>query len=309
MLNYTNMINRLLLMIILLLVGVLSGKLGYVNKSVRRALGDLTVYIFVPCSSFSMLLVDNCTVSMLHEFAFVALLGFSIYITLYFAAKLFFKKMPLPKRDVMRFSFVAPNAAFMGIPVISGFYGREVLFLSTALLIPSNFFLWNVADFHFGKIGVKKSAKSFALHPTIIAIVIGLLCLIGDFRPPVFFNETVSMLGEMTTVTAMLIVGSIFSELKAAELFKKDAFIISFIRLVAIPLLVLSVLFSIGIDVSVAQIIVLCLGMPLATAAVIMTGKYSGDEAFASKGVVTSTLISMVTLPMLAILIEKIYSY
>lgn len=75
------------------------------------------------------------------------------------------------------------------------------------------------------------------------------------------------------------------------------------VRLVLIPLAVYAVLRALPIDPVVRGVMVLASGMPAGSTTAILAARYDGDAPFASCLVFTSTLLSLITLPLLCLLL------
>jgi predicted permease len=74
---------------------------------------------------------------------------------------------------------------------------------------------------------------------------------------------------------------------------------VSFLRLVVIPLVVMLLLKGLGTDGEVGAASVALAAMPAAANTVIFAEKFGGDAVFASRCVALSTLLSMITIPLL----------
>lgn len=99
------------------------------------------------------------------------------------------------------------------------------------------------------------------------------------------------------TFLAMALVGVILSRVKMKELVDRDTIYYAFIRLVFIPLLVYVGCKLAGLDDLVTGVSVVLAAMPAASTTAIIASKYKKDEKFATRCVVSSTLLSLVTVP------------
>jgi len=87
----------------------------------------------------------------------------------------------------------------------------------------------------------------------------------------------------------------------------RTAYLVSGFRLLVLPAIVLGVLMLFGVDMSVlTKVIAMETAMPVATCTVIFVEQYRGNTAFASKCVLLSTLMSVVTIPIFALLMEMV---
>jgi predicted permease len=116
----------------------------------------------------------------------------------------------------------------------------------------------------FTKSDKKQSLKRLATHPCIWAVILGFAYLFIPWKLPSFLSDAITLLGRCTMPLAMLIVGSILSEINFRTVFEKSAFYNSAIRLVALPAVIFIVLKLIGTDPIVMGVSVLSAAMPAA---------------------------------------------
>ncbi len=119
-----------------------------------------------------------------------------------------------------------------------------------------------------------------------------------------FLSSTIHALGACTTALSMMIVGSILSDINIKTVFSKACFYFSFIRLVAIPAVIFIVLKLFRVDPVVTGVSVLSTAMPAAMITAMLAEKYGRDSDFASKLIFVSTLLSLVTLPLIAAVLK-----
>ena len=123
---------------------------------------------------------------------------------------------------------------------------------------------------------------------------------------PTAINRTISAIASCNTAISMFVIGGILSEVDKASFFDKDAFVYSFYRLILLPLTILFIVRILHIDALPANLCVLLSAMPAASTTAMLAQKYNGNAIFASKLVFVSTLLSLVTLPMITVLFQMI---
>ena len=106
----------------------------------------------------------------------------------------------------------------------------------------------------------------------------------------------------------MLVVGYQLGRIGLRELFSDiRIYVLSAVKLIVTPLifLVLVRLLFPGMNVLLRSIIIET-AMPVAACTTIFTRQYDGDVEFATKGVMLSTLLSVITLTGFALIVEMI---
>ncbi len=147
------------------------------------------------------------------------------------------------------------------------------------------------------KVDKKKVAKNVLTHPCLVAIYLGLICMVTQVKLPAVITATVKYLGNCNSALTMLIVGTILADVKITTIFNKDTAMFSVFRLIILPAAALVVGLGLGLDATSLGISVLMTGMPAGATAAIFAARYDSDALFATRCVVMTTLMSMLTLP------------
>ncbi len=307
MASFSVMMSRQLTLLCLLAVGYLAGKLGMVGAPARKSIGALMVNILVPCSIIATMGKQDYAPDLFRNFLIVMALGFVGETAMYFLSKFLFPRQTGPILATLRYSMVAPNASFIGLPVVSAFYGDVGVFYLAAMLIPMNFFLWCAGKTIFEKTTAKQAAKELILSPVTIAAALSLVLFLTGLRLPGFLLQTADYLGTSTTVLSMIFSGSILAGTNLSAIFSGRVLYASVLRLVAIPLLMLGLVYVLRVPALPAMVTVLIFAMPAAAATAIMSERHGGNATLASHLIALSTPISMFSLPLLAQLMGFIY--
>ncbi|NLT15917.1 MAG: AEC family transporter [Clostridiales bacterium] len=290
---------------ILIIVGFFAAKKGIFSAEARRDMTDIVIYIILPCNIFHSF-EKALTPDKLIQCAIVFVIALCSQIFYMIINKFAYNRFPNERRVVMQYATIVNNASFMGLPVIDSVFGSTGILYGSVVLVPLRLFMWTSGLSLFTKTEKKQQFKSLATHPCIWAVILGFAYLFSPVRLPDFLSDTIEVIGSCITFTSMFIVGSILSEVNFRTLMDKACFYYSFIRLVAIPAIIFAVLRLIGIDPIVTGVAVLSSAMPAATMTAILSSKYGRDSAFASKLVFVSTLISLVTLPIITAIMKAI---
>ena len=158
--------------------------------------------------------------------------------------------------------------------------------------------MWSAGLSYFTESGSKKAlVKKVATHPCIVAVYIGLILLVTQLPLPEFLGSTIKSVGNCTTPLSMILIGTILAEVDVKSILSKTVFAYTAIRLVVIPLLTLIGCRLCHVDPLITGVSVLLAGMPAGSSTAILAAKYDGDYKFATKCVVVSTILSLVTIP------------
>jgi predicted permease len=195
----------------------------------------------------------------------------------------------------------------MGFPVLESLFGRTGILYGSIYVAVFNIFLWTngMAIFSSSEKLNRDSIKKIVLNPGIITVLIGIVLFMLSIRLPGPVAEAVDLVGSMTIPLSMLIVGATVAGSRFKELFRGwDIYYITAVRLVLMPLIAFAALKILGFPEMLMTICVLLIAMPAAATTTIFAELYDSDSVFASRVVVFTTLASIVTLPLMMLLIQ-----
>lgn len=305
MIKYENLLNLQIMMLILLFIGYLLKKRKILTTSTQSGITDLIINVILPCSIINSFLIDF-DLDILIASLSVLLISFGIQFFCLFSSRLFFMKFANRQRKVLEYATICSNASFMGMPLVEGISGTAGLLFASIYLIPQRIFMWSAGMSCFTPSKGKDVLRKVITHPCIIAVIIGLFIMIAQIKLPKFAILTLKTLGSGTTALSMLVIGSILVDVKLSHLINKGVLYFSFIRLILIPSIVLVVCYLLDITPLVTTVSIVLAGMPAGTTTAILANKYSADEQFAVKIVFLSTILSMITIPLLCIVVERL---
>lgn len=287
---------------LLVAIGYGLSKKGMMNVTTRKQMTDLVIYVVLPCN-----IVQSFQIEMSHELlisaGIVLVLGFAAQ-GLYAVLNLFLYRRFDPKRQInLKYGTICSNAGFMGLPLSLAIFGSTGLMYASVALLPIRLFMWSAGLSLYTTTTRKQVLKTLATHPCIIAVFVGFALMFSGVQLPLFLDETIDSLGRCCTALSMVVIGSILSDVDLRTVFEPADLYYAFIRLLAIPAVLYAVLRLLQVDSLVTGIIVILAAMPAGSTTAMLAQKYDQDPEFASKMVFISTLLSLVTLPMWALLL------
>ncbi len=285
--------------ILLAAVGFLITKKGIFSVKTRQDMTDVIIYVILPCNIFHSF-EQSLSMDVLRQCLIVFIIAMCVQLLYLVLNPILYRRFPMERRVVMQYATICNNAGFMGLPVIESVFGATGVLYGSIVLIPIRLFMWTIGLSLFTKSDSKQAFKRLATHPCIWAVILGFAYMFLPWKLPVFLSSAINILGQCTMPLAMLIVGSILSEVNFKTVFEKAAFYYTALRLIVIPAVIFIALTLIGTDPIVRGVSVLSAAMPAALITAMLAQKYGRDAAFASKVIFVSTLFSLVTLPAVA---------
>lgn len=280
-----------------MLIGYIFGKKGLADDNGKSLLTDLVLFVTLPAS-----ILKSFQIEFNHQILIacmtIAIAGVVIQIGSYVLGMLLYNHYGESRKKVLQYATICSNAGILGNPIAEGIFGQMGMMYASIYVIPQRIFMWSVGLTYFTEAPDKKTlCKKVATHPCILSVLIGFLLMVMQIRLPEVLNVTIKTVAGANTFLAMALVGLILSKVKLTELVERDTIYYAFIRLVFVPLLVYIGCRLASVDDLVTGVSVVLAAMPAASVTAVMASKYKKDEAFATKCVVFTTLLSLVTVP------------
>lgn len=295
---------QVFVLFILIFIGFLSRKLNIIKQEGKQWFSNLLLYIIVPC-----MVVD----SYLQEFNpdilpnLVKTLGLSTLVLAVSVVIAFLVTLKYPSKDrrVMQFAIGFSNCAYMGFPLITAMFGAEGLLYASVFVTMFNMFLWTIGVGIMSRaISAKSIAKSIIRTPVLYAVIIGLFFYLTQVKVPLVISQPLGQVGDMNTPLSMIITGMLIADSNILKLLKnKDIYFTILIRMLVIPTLCFAIVKLTGITGIVANVCVILISCPTAAITSAFSVKYGHNEEYSSGAVVFTTLVSIITLPLISYLL------
>ena len=283
-------------MFLLILTGVLIKKLKIIDAAGRKMLSDLLIDVILPCN-----IVESFLGGMVFPDGFarncLLAVGLSAVIQLMsiYGSKLLFRKYPREQRSVLSYGIICSNSSFVGLPVARLLFGDLGVIYTSMFQIPLRFTMWTAGLSLFTSVSRKDAFRKLVRHPCIIAVFAGLLLMAAPVSLPGFLDSAVASVSSCTVPVSMFVIGTILADAPIRSMFSKPVLWYTCLRLVK-PL---------HLDTTLTNVCILMTGMPAGSTGSILADKYDCDAVFASQIAFASTLCSILTIPLLTLVMES----
>lgn len=292
---------------LLIATGALAVKTGVLKLSDKQALSNLLVYIVVPAmvvNSYRMEFSAQILRNLLAAFGMSVLaILVGTVITLMLTAKSRTSRTP-----IFRFACIFSNAAYMGFPLISALFGAEGLLYASAFVTVFNLLLWTLGyGFVSGESNPKAVAHSLARTPVLYAIVVGLAIYLLQIPLPSLITQPLELIAGINTPLSMFITGMLIAAGDVKSIVcDKHIWTLAAVRMVLIPVICLGVFALLGFHGTAMQVVVLLECCPAAAITSVFAVQFGHDEHYAAGCVVLTTLLSILTLPVCALILTTL---
>ena len=304
--------SRVLLLVLLMLPTALLKRFHLVKDGFGVSLSNYVLYVATPGMIVYALYRDYDSEIMLRSLAVVVF--FILFHALYYGvALLTFRKKKdqtqLTSRDrLLRFGTIFTNAGYMAIPILTALLGKEATIYASVYVVCFNILVWTFGAYVFT--GEKKfmSLKKAFLNPASVALVIGLIvfCTPVNNHLPQVTVDFLSFLDKMVAPLSMGVIGLHLLEIDWKRVWR-DLVLYRYVivRMLLIPTLLFGLLKLASLvgyrDDYLFSALFICGSTPCATVTVMYAEKFEGDAPYACTMVCVSTLLSIGTMPLVAL--------
>ena len=291
----SRMINTQLLLFLYMLCGFIVSKLSIIREDNRGVLVRLLMDVAMP---MMVLNAFNKPTSREEILSSLWVIGIALAGCLlsWMIGYFLWRKQPENKRKVLMYASMFSNAGNAGLPIISLVFGPTGVFYGSMYLIPPRILQWTVGLGFFVKPEKGGWVKNVLLNPMVL--------MITNRQIPGVFGTAIANLGSMTAPLSMILIGATLAHMDWKMLLDKTVLFTSFFRLIAFPLLAAVLLKLFHSDAMTMNLCVILLAMPVASNTAAMAERYGGDYVFASACVSVSTLLSVITVPLITWIIQ-----
>lgn len=333
-------LQQMVVLFLIMLVGFVAYKKQMITDEVSRKLSAIVVNIANPAMIFYGVMGDNSGISKgtLLETVVVATVMYvgMTGIALLLPAVLRVRKNSV---GVYRAMTLFGNVGFMGFPIISSIYGSGALLYASVFLIPYNLLVYTVGinfmqkgdnrthsydaenaceaetdcDDNYGKPEntsdgamsrswrrrFKSLEKIFNIG--VISTLLSMVVYLLNVRFPDWIVSGVGMLSNMTAPLSMMIIGAGMATLNLKKLFLDTQMLVfSFFKLLVIPVVGTMIASRLIGNEVLAGVTMIMLSVPVGSMTSMLAQEFDGDYEMATKGVTITTVLSVITIPLVA---------
>ena len=306
------MLRNIILFVALAVPGYLLVKTGQLKQEQSGALSKLLMYVGMPflilASTVNNLVFNKETLITL---LVVAAAGVALTLVMYFAS------LPLtcmegePKtRGMLRFCAIFSNNGFLGIPLAIAIFGADsqVLWVLIILNIITTILMYTLGAYLVSGDKSRMSFKKAFLSPVLIAFVIGIVLNLVNIKAYVPEVSTYAThFSNLVTPISMTILGMKMGAVKVTSLFTSwKTYYVSVLKLIAFPAVIVALLLAARalfagnvINANVVLGFFIAFAMPTGGLASTFADGFNGDTQNAVSLTLGTTILSIVTLPIL----------
>lgn len=301
-------LQQMCIIFLLILTGYYLSKKGILTEDAGKDLSAIVVNLCNPALTISSVTGSDSSITIEK-----ALLAAVVAAAMYGMLVLLANVIPLVMRENSSrrghygMLVLFGNTGFIGIPVVSAVLGTEYLIYVVIVGI-----FYNILAYTYGEYLVTKGQEGHQMKFTPSKLVnagtvsgaIGIFIFVVRPELPVIFTDTIGYVGRATTFLSMLVIGISLAHQPLREIFgDKKMYVFCVLRYFVVASVFGLVLRQFVHDEMLCATMTLMVAMPAGNLPLMMAEEKGIDGSILSKGIVLSTVLSLVTIPLTALVL------
>lgn len=296
--NLSTVFAKMAMLVLIMLLGYLCARIGITGPEFNQRVTPLMVKVLLPAT------ILNSVLSV-PDFSGRELLDYILVMTVMVALQMlpawFLPRLMRTRSEdvgATRLVTAFGNVGFVGLPVVAAIFGDEMVFFASLCNIPFNLALYSCSAAQLSPDGGRVRWQD-VLNAPVIATLLSVVLLLSRVHVPGVLADTISSVSGATIPLSMLVIGTSLGGISVRSVLTDwRVYVVSAVRLLVCPLLTWLVLrpFAAGALLGISVLMAACPSAMLVTALCLQYGR---SDAFASKCIFLSTVLSAVTIPLL----------
>lgn len=291
---------QMLALLLMIGAGCLAAKTGMLDEHTNGQMSKMIVNIFNPMLIFASAgnAVGTISRALMGRIVLISAGMFLAFILAGMILTPLFEKDAM-QRKVFQLMFVFSNLGFIGIPVVTSILGAEyVVYVTEFILVYSLvFYTYGIALME-GRFTLQ-SLRAM-VNPGNVFSLLALLVAAFEIRLPGFVLTAATYLGNVTSPMALVAVGYTLAHADLRRIFgSARLYLFSLVKLVALPLALLPLLRLATDDPALRAVCMIMFGMPVGNMPLMLGTQKGIDCTNCSAAIILSTLLCVVTIPLL----------
>lgn len=302
------LISRMIVLFLVIFLGYFIYKIKLVDDNFVRKFTKLILDVTLPAMILASVLKLEERQAVSDVITALAVSTALFFIVLPILGWLLSKALFVKKGAVGLYTFMNAysNIGFMGMPVLGALYGNTGLFYAAIFNLVFNVSIYSLGIWIMNRDSntPKRFEPKSLLHPGIIVAVFSICFYFTGLKCPDVISDTVDTIGSITSPAAMILIGCSLAKMDIKSVFSEwRLYPWTILKQLAVPLILWLPFTWVIKNELLLNITYILTGMPVANSAVLFATNFGGDDKLAAKAVFLTTLISLVTVPVMIMIV------
>lgn len=285
----------------LILLGLVLTKLHLLDEKGSAVLSTLVVHVFNPALIISSVCEGglqtqgDTVIEAIFCGVFLYALLILIAIVVYMRSKALEEEVSICKMIV-----IFSNTAFVGYPILRALYGDFAVFVFSLMHLPFNILIFTYGRSLLQKGNHQKMTVKDIFSIGTVSSIVALILYFGNISVPVRVADFFGILGDACVPLSMIVIGVSLAHASWKNVLKsKNINMVVFLRLIVLPILIAWITLPLPISTFNRELLVISGALPAGSMIVVLAKEYKANDGLASAGVFLTTLLSVVTIPLM----------
>lgn len=298
-------LQQVIIMFLLGGVGIVMFRTGKISAEGSKSISNILIFLSLPCVIIKGFFVE-CTKERV-----IGLLISSLLSLLTLVLSMILSHIFCRKNATDEFAAAFSNAGFFGIPLVVASLSDSAVFYVASYIAFLNLFQWSYGvslllkekkdKGIISKTSFREILVKLVKAPFMIAIIIGIFFFVTSIHIPILISKSITFIADLNTPLAMFATGIYLAQTDLKKMFLKiRLYKVCAVRLIIVPLATLFVLCLVpNTWLEMKSAILIAAVCPVGSNVAIYAHLYDSDYTYAVETVVISTLLSIITLPIM----------
>ena len=301
------LLQQMLVLFILMGIGFFCGKKKFLTDEGSKTLSWIVVNVATPAMILSAGMNYESAIRG-RQLAVGFLVAVLVYVFLIVMSFIILPLVRVPAEDkaVYRVMAIFSNIGFMGLPIIRAAYGEEAVLFGALFQFPYNFLMYTYGIAAIkGENPFKGGSLNKILNVGVISSTLGILLFVSGVHMPEVLRISAKHLSNLAAPLSMMVIGQSMIHFKFKEMFEDVRLLVfSLIKLLSLPIIGVLLLRLFIDDPMIISVCYIMLATPIGSMTAMVAQQYDSNYGLASRGVALSTVLSVVTIPLLSLVLQ-----
>ncbi len=314
MLIFIKAISGVLIILIMIALGFILARNDWFDEKSTSLIARLVTQIALPAYMISTIMGKfsaHKLLTTLPDLVFPVISMFLLYIVSIIIART--SNISMKHRGLFESMFSNSNTVFVGLPVNMALFGPISLPFVLVYYMANTTFFWTLGVYLIQKDGRNaavfnwKQTLKKVFSPPLLGFMVGVLLVLIHVKLPDFLMQDLTYVGDLTIPLSMIFIGISINSVNLMDIhFDRSNFLILLGRFLLAPsVMTLLVVFT-PMPILMKQVFIMQSAMPIMTNAPVVSRLYHADSEYASIMVTETTLLSLIVIPVLMVLVQKL---
>lgn len=302
------------LFVVLILVGILAVKTKILNQEALGYFSKYLMRIAIPVMIFTNTIHGATRAELLSSIP-VLLVAAVMFVGLSLLAWVMSGLLKLQgnERQIYRAASTFGNIGFMGIPLVAALFPETGMLYIALFTIVDQSTLWTLGMSLTQPAGAKKEKLSVPallkkmINPAMVGILLSILFVLLDISLPEVVDKALTSIAGTSSPLSMIYIGGLFCYTDLAKyLKKKEFYIMTVTKMVLFPVVFYLILKQLPISREIIITITVLSALPEMSTIPMFADANGSDGEYAIGALMVTTMLSILTLPLIGYLVQML---